>query len=122
MASSVEAMTPDDRALLERVATRVVELHMEVPAILALETGRPLSVLAGQTMHFFEPLATTLLPIVDYRRLARLVEQRNAIEELIHAIESRADAAHAERRAGAAARRDARREEAARRADTHRTR
>jgi len=102
-------ISPEDLALIERVADRVVELHMETPAILALETGRPLSVLAGQTLIFFEPLVTAFLRLSDYRRFAQLVERREVIEALIHAIESKADAAHAERRAAAQARRAERR-------------
>ena len=35
------AVAPADRELLERVAARIVELHLEVPALLTLE-GEPL--------------------------------------------------------------------------------
>ena len=43
MASEPPALAAEDLALLERVAARVVELHLEVPAILTLESVRPLS-------------------------------------------------------------------------------
>jgi hypothetical protein len=87
----------------------VVDLHLEVPAILALETGKPLSVLAGQTLYFFEPMVTALLPLPDYRRFAQLVERRETLEILARMIESRAEDAHRERREAAATRRAARR-------------
>ena len=93
-----DATPPSDQALLERLATRVVELHLEVPAILALESGRPLSLVAGQTMLFFEPLVQSLFNFSDYRRYAGLIERRENIEELIRQIESRAEAARATRR------------------------
>jgi hypothetical protein len=109
MASEPVRLSDEDRALLERVAERVVALRMEVPAILALETGRPLSVLAGQTLHFFEPMVTALLPIRDYRRFATLVERRETLDVLLERIEELADVAHRERRAAAKARREARR-------------
>lgn len=108
MGSEPQPLAPEDRALLERVAARVVELHMEVPAILTLEGGRPLSLLAGQTMVFFEPFVLALLRLPDYRRFARLIERRDAIEALIRMIERSADEAHARRRAEQQARRDAR--------------
>ena len=107
MASSLE-LSIEDRAVLERVATQVVDLHMEVPAILTLETGRPLSVLAGQSLYFFEPVVTALLRLPDYRRFAAVIERREGIEALIQMIEVRADQAHQQRRAAAQARRAAR--------------
>ncbi len=98
-------LAPEDLELLERVAARVVELHMEVPAILTLETASPLSVLAGQTLVFFEPFVAALLRLPDYRRFARLIERREVVATLTRLIETRADAAHAQRRAAARARR-----------------
>jgi len=88
---AAEALTEDDRALLERLARRVVELRLETPALLTLETARPLSVLAGQAMLFFEPFAQALFRLPDYRRLAALVERREAMEALAAMIERAAD-------------------------------
>ena len=56
---------------------------MEVPAILTLETGRPLSLVAGQAMIFFEPIVLALFRLPDYRRFAALIERREALEALI---------------------------------------
>jgi hypothetical protein len=39
---AAEALAEPDRALLERLARRVVELKLETPALLTLETARPL--------------------------------------------------------------------------------
>ena len=104
MASSPEPLAADDLALLERLAARVVDLRLEVPAILALETGKPLSLLASQAMIFFEPIAQALFPGVQYRRYAALAEKRDAIESLITQIETCSERARAERRAAHAAR------------------
>jgi hypothetical protein len=92
-----------DRDLIERVAARVVELRMELPALLTLESGRPLSLLASQTLYFFEPVVTALLRLPEYRRFARLIERRETIELLMEAIEKRAEVAQQERRAAAKA-------------------
>ncbi len=91
---------PEDQALLDRLAARVIELHMEVPAILALESGKPLSVLAGQAMIFFEPFVQALFSLPDYRRFAALVERREAIEALLVRIEERSAAVRDARRRG----------------------
>jgi hypothetical protein len=104
MASSPAPLSAEDRALLERLAARVVELRLEVPAILALETGKPLSLLASSAMIFFEPIAQALYPGAQYGRYAALAERRDAIEALIVAIETSSERARAERRAAHAAR------------------
>lgn len=83
-------LSSEDRALLERLARRVAELRMETPAILTLETARPLSLVAGQAMLFFEPFVQMLFRFEDYRRLARLVERRDALELLTTLIEEAA--------------------------------
>ncbi len=108
MASERDALSAEDRALLERIAIRVVELHAEIPAVLALESGRPLSVIASQAMIFFEPMVLALFRLGDYRRFAALVERREVLETLTRLIEARAEEAHAARRAAREARRQAR--------------
>ena len=105
MPSSAEGLTPEDLALLERVADRVVAMRLEVPAILTLESARPVSVLAGQAMVFFEPMVQALFRLTDYRRFAALVERREALEALTRMIEARAEAAQRARREAAAAKR-----------------
>ena len=88
---AAEALAPEDQALLEKLASRVVELRLETPALLTLETARPLSVLAGQAMLFFEPFAQALFRLPDYRRVAALVERRDALEALAGMIERATD-------------------------------
>jgi hypothetical protein len=103
MASDAPALAAEDLALLERVAARVVELRLEVPAILTLESVRPLSFVASQAMIFFQPLVQALLRFSDYQRFAALAERRDALEVLIVLIERRAEESGAERRAARAA-------------------
>jgi hypothetical protein len=96
--ASDAALAADDLEVLDRLARRVVELHLELPAILTLETGKPLSLLAGQTLVFFEPIVQSLFRWSDYRRFAQLIERREAVEALIQRIERRADEARDARR------------------------
>jgi hypothetical protein len=97
MGSPMPEIETQDLELIDRVARKVVEYHAELPAVLTLEGSRPLSLIAGQTMTFFEPIVSAFLRLPDYRRFATLIERREAIEALIRAIETRADAAHAAR-------------------------
>ncbi len=103
MVSDPMALGPEDRALLERVARRTVDLHLEVPALLALESLRPLSFAASQALLFFEPFAQALLGIRDYRRFAQLVERRETLEELATMIEGRVAEVRPPRRPAAGA-------------------
>jgi hypothetical protein len=77
----------------------VVELRLEVPAILTLESVRPLSLVASQAMIFFQPLVQALLRFDDYRRFAALAERRDALETLTTVIERRAAESRAARHA-----------------------
>jgi hypothetical protein len=104
MGSESTPLAPEERALIERVARRVVELHLEVPAILALESSKPLALLASQTLIFLEPVLLAVLPLPDYRRFAVLVERRDALELLTESIERGADGRREAERAARASR------------------
>ena len=93
-----------DAGLLDRLASRIVELRLETPAILTLETARPMSLLTSQAMVFFEPFVQALLRLPDYRRFAALVEHREALEALSRRIEFHADARETGEAAAKAAR------------------
>lgn len=93
MASDPAVLSDTDRALLDGVAARVSEWHMEVPAILTLESVKPLSLVGSQAMFFFEPIVLSLFHWPGYRRFAELIEQREHVDSLIAMIE-----VHAQRR------------------------
>ena len=97
MASEPQPLAAEDQVLLDRLATRVVELHMEVPAILALETSRPMTVIASQALIFLEPMIQALFRFTDYRRFTTLIERRDVIESLIQRIEAVAEQARVRR-------------------------
>jgi hypothetical protein len=62
---------------------------MTVPAILFLESVKPLSFVGSQAMYFFEPMVRALFPLPEYERLASLMERRESVEELLVRIERR---------------------------------
>lgn len=97
MASDPPPLAAEDEALLDRLAVRVVELHMEVPAILTLETSKPVTVIASQALIFFEPMIQALFRFTDYRRFTALIERRDALESLIARIEAESERARAQR-------------------------
>ena len=83
-------LDPKDRELLERLARRIVELRLETPALLTIETARPLSVVAGQAMLFFDPVLRTIFGsgsdamyrvLADESGIDRLIERLEEIDE-----------------------------------------
>lgn len=84
-------LLPEDQALIDRLAAWVCVRRLETPAVLFLESVRPLSFVGAQAMHFLEPFARAVFNASDYERLARLLERRSNLELLVHAIERAAD-------------------------------
>lgn len=60
---------------------------MTVPAILFLESVKPLSFVGSQAMYFFEPMVRALFAVPEYERFAALMERRESVEALLVAIE-----------------------------------
>ncbi len=79
----------DYTELIDKIATRVVEWRMTVPAIVVLETGKPLSFVASQVMVFFEPIVQSLFSFKAYKEFYEMLEDRENIEKLIQAIENK---------------------------------
>ncbi len=61
--------------------------RMTVPAILFLESVKPLSFLGSQAMYFFEPMVRALFQVPEYERFAAMMERRENLEALLVAIE-----------------------------------
>jgi hypothetical protein len=89
--SEPETLAPEDQALFDKLAAWLVARRLETPAILFLETVRPLSFVGSQAMIFFEPFARALFAVKDYDRIARLMERRSNLELLVRTIEHAAD-------------------------------
>lgn len=80
-------LTEADRELLRRLALAVVLRRMSTPALLFLQSVRPLNYVGSQAMVFLRPFLTPLFNQVDYDRLAAVLERREGIGALIEAIE-----------------------------------
>jgi len=85
--------SPEDRALLETLATEIARRRMSGPALAFLEMSRPLNSLGAAAIHFFTPLASTLANPVALKRFAEFLEKRGSVDVLCRAIEE-AERAH----------------------------
>jgi len=77
----------EEDAVLEKLAKKVVQWRMAAPAILFLESVRPLNYIGSQTMVFFEPVIQTIFNFRDYDTLRAAMEKRECVEILLQKIE-----------------------------------
>jgi len=89
-----EALAPEDRQLVARLAEFVVRRHLTVPALVVLESGRPLNFIGSQVLVFLAPFATLVFSATEYERFARLLEKRRSIDLIIAAITERESGQH----------------------------
>lgn len=87
-----QPLGPEDEALLAAVAARVARFRMELPAVLFLESMRPLSFVGSQALVFFQPIAQALFDWKEYERFTQLLSERENLDRLTRCIEQAADA------------------------------
>jgi hypothetical protein len=82
-------MVDDERtALIEKLARSVVNRRLTTPAILFLESVKPLNFIGNQVMLALDPVIKIFVTIEDYGKVAALLEDRESIEKLILRIEA----------------------------------
>jgi len=84
---NVNALTEAEKKLVEMTADAVVERGMEAPALMLLESCRPLGALSSGAAAFLEPILASFVSAEKLEVFLRLMERKNAIEMLIETIE-----------------------------------
>lgn len=79
--------TETQRALVDRVCREVVDRELTTPALLFLETVRPLNAISAQTLQFFAPLLAAAGMSKATEDLATFLEHRGSIDFLCRRIE-----------------------------------
>jgi hypothetical protein len=77
----------DYTALTTRLSKEIVARQLTVPAIIFLESIKPLSFLGNQMLIFANPVISLVVNSGDYYRFVRMLENRENIERLILSIE-----------------------------------
>ena len=80
--------------LIEKIAKKVVDCRLTAPAIVVLESSKPISFVASQVLVFFDPIVKSFFNIRDYERFYTMIEDRENIERLIVAIEEEENRRH----------------------------
>ena len=76
----------EDLQLLESVAEAICSRGMAAPALLALESSRPMSFLGSQALVAIKPFVDLLVSTEKYDRFTAILERRDGIEALIDRI------------------------------------
>jgi hypothetical protein len=77
----------EDIAFLERIARLIVRRGLAQPAILFLESVRPLNFLGSQLLRFSNPFVEIICSRLELERLAGILENRKSISIMIEMIE-----------------------------------
>jgi len=85
--SGQKELAPEQQEILDKIAKKVVLWKMSVPAILFLESVKPLNYIGSQMLVFFEPFVQTLFSWKDYDEFRKMMEERENTERLLQAIE-----------------------------------
>ncbi len=88
-ASFADELTDSQRKLLDKLADRVVKLRMTVPAILFLESVRPMNYIGSQVMVFFAPVVRGFFGLPEWDELRLVLERRESIAYFLDLIERR---------------------------------
>jgi hypothetical protein len=79
--------TPEQVAMVEKLAREVVRRGMTVPALAFLEMTHPLNYVASQAIHFFTPMISAVTDSNGHKMLAAFLEHRGSIEYVCQTIE-----------------------------------
>ncbi|UCH33737.1 MAG: hypothetical protein JSV65_14365 [Armatimonadota bacterium] len=98
MATQLEPKEEELRErVIERVARVVAERRLETPAVVFLESSRPLTFFAGQGALFALPVLGAFMPAKDVEALSRVLDSEETLDMLIARIETMAQERDARR-------------------------
>ena len=78
----------EQHALLEKAAAWIVRRGLTAPAIIALETCKPINFLGSQFLIAFSPFVQAIFKGDQYHKFALIIEKDANVERLIELIES----------------------------------
>lgn len=86
--SRTKKIEASSREAMDRFAKRIVDWRMTAPAILFLESAKPLSFLGNQALIFFQPIVQSLFNFKTYDEITEILEDRENLEYLLCKIEA----------------------------------
>ena len=77
----------DDQKLMEEAAQAVVKRNLAVPAMMFLETVRPMNTVSSSMLHMIAPIWGIALSAERLKQVATMLERRETIPDLIRVID-----------------------------------
>ncbi|MCK4408912.1 MAG: hypothetical protein KAW67_02435 [Candidatus Eisenbacteria sp.] len=82
-----ERPLPEHKEVMDRFARKIIDWRMTAPAILFIESAKPLSFLGNQALVFFQPMVQSIFNFKTYDELVEILEDRDNLEYLLSSIE-----------------------------------
>ena len=79
----------EDQELLDTLSETLCRYGLRMPALVALEAGRPLAFLGGQLLWIAQPALSLFFPDQAVRQLAQVLEEPAALAALMTHLETR---------------------------------
>jgi hypothetical protein len=79
--------TEEELAVMDKLVRKVHDYRMQVPALMFLESVKPLNFVASQAMVFFKPFVSAFFSTREYDIFTSLLEERETLEVLLTRIE-----------------------------------
>ena len=83
-------LSEDDRKMLDKLADGIASRKLTTAAIFFLESMKPMNFVGASVMVFLRPIITLVWnDPIKYDRIAKLLENRGAMELLVRRLEAR---------------------------------
>ena len=79
--------TEEQKDIIDKVCIEISRRHLTSPALIFLESFRPLNYIGSQVMHFFHPFISAITNANGYRIFSEFLESRSSIDYLYNRIE-----------------------------------
>ncbi|MBK9052544.1 MAG: hypothetical protein IPL78_17025 [Chloroflexi bacterium] len=85
---SVPPVVKPETENVAHIAAALCRWGLRLPALLALDAGRPLTFLGAQCLYIAQPALNLFLPSTPVSQLAHLLETPEGVEMLIEQLET----------------------------------
>lgn len=82
-----DAPTELEESVADSICREITVRKLTTPALVFLESVRPLNYVSSQLMHFFSPLVACLCQPQKYDAFARFLERRESVDYLCRRLE-----------------------------------
>ena len=82
-----EELTDEEHKVLEKITNKVKKKRLVLPAVIFLESTRPLNLLGSQVLVGLKPFVELVTDTADYDTLTTALEKRVSIDTMIGLLE-----------------------------------